>query len=307
MGCAVFVWCCFLPFLFVICSAVTWFSPHFINNLPIEHFLIVRLTCAVLVLNMIIMPLQTIPEATLIGTNQAYKCIWIHPVATVTGGGLMAWATYVGWGLVGVAGAVLCATLIRGGLTLWIARGNVNWLGINRPLKGEVRSFFNFSFLVLCWTFVNSLMLTGDVVVLGLVISAKKVASYTLTQYTMLMCVSLVALIAGAVTPGLGGIVGKKDFVKAGKVRGEIMIGSWLIISVLASLILLWNSSFVALWVGREIFVGHTENLFMVLLMVQLVFIRNDAFIIDVTLNIRKKVILVAFACALGLILAYCS
>lgn len=305
VGCAVIVYFFFLPFLFVAGSAAAWFSPYLINNLPNEHFLIVRLTCALLVLNMLLTPLQNIPQAVLIGTNQAHKCMGIQPLADLVGGAMMIWFAYIGWGITGVAGGLFLAAIIRAVLIFSKARRSISWFGIKWPRKDEVRHFFRFSFWVFCWTFVNKLMLSSDILILGIVVSTEKVTSYALSQYAMLLSVRITTMVVGAVTPGLGGIVGDKDFKRAGKIRGEIMAGSWLIIVVLGSMTLLWNCSFIGLWVGSDIFVGIIENLMMVLLMVQLVFARNDAFIIDLTLNIKTKVLLGVLSTTTELVLAY--
>jgi hypothetical protein len=131
------------------------------------------------------------------------------------------------------------------------------------------------------------------------------VTSFVLSTYTVQMTMSLILLLVSSALPGLGGIFGREDYEKATKVREEIMALSWLFAVALGSMILLWNYSFVKLWVGPENFVGFTENLLMVLLMTQLIFIRNDARIVDVTLNIRKKVLLGFFSVCLAVFLAY--
>ncbi|MCH8889563.1 MAG: hypothetical protein IH827_00560 [Myxococcales bacterium] len=100
-------------------------------------------------------------------------------------------------------------------------------------------------------------------------------------------------------------IVGSGDGVRAATIRKQILTISWLINVVLGTMILLWNRSFVALWVGSENYVGLLENLLMMLLCIQLVFIRHDANIIDVTLNIRRKVLLGVLSGILSITLAY--
>lgn len=305
IGSAIIIWFFFLPFLLIVGSAVSWFLPHLINDLPREHFMMVRLTGALLVLNIIIQPLQSVPEAVLIGTNQAHKCMWIRSVAAILSGVFMVGFAYIGWGTAGVACGLLLATTIRGILILGKARKDISWFGVKRPHKGEARDFYKFSFWSFCWSFINRLMLSGDILILGLAISVEKVASYSLSQYAMTASLGITGMIVGAATPGLGGIVGANDFKRAGRVRSEIMTGSWLMIVVSGSMILLWNRSFVGLWVGQKIFVGFTENMVMVLSLFQLVFIRNEAFIINLTLKIRNKVFLGSLSVGLSLILAY--
>jgi len=54
---------------------------------------------------------------------------------------------------------------------------------------------------------------------------------------------------------------------------------------------LLWNQSFVGLWVGGEYYAGTVSNLLIILMVSQFVFIRNDANIIDLTLDLKRKVL----------------
>ena len=68
------------------------------------------------------------------------------------------------------------------------------------------------------------------------------------------------------------------------------MIITWFIVTIFGSTMLLWNQSFVNLWVGEEHFAGKFANLMMILMVSQFVFIRNDANIIDLTLDLRQKV-----------------
>jgi hypothetical protein len=69
------------------------------------------------------------------------------------------------------------------------------------------------------------------------------------------------------------------------------MLFTWLIVTAFGSTMLLWNRSFVQLWVGSGYYAGTLANLLMILVVVQFVFIRNDANIIDLTLDLRTKVL----------------
>ena len=305
VGCAIIVWLRFLPLVLVVGAFVAWFSPHLIRELPTEYFAATRMTCAVLVLNLILLPLNTIPQSVMLGMNLAYRCTWIRSFGTILGGLFMIAAAYVGWGLVGLATAILCATILTGFFVLFAAKRSLLWFGVDRPRKDEIRNFFGFSIWVLASSLVSKFMLSSDIIILGLVSSAAMVTSFVLSTYTVQMVMSLILLVVSSCLPGLGGIFGREDYEKAAKVRGEIMSLSWLFAVAMGSMVLLWNYSFVKLWVGSDNFIGFTENLLMVLLMTQLIFIRNDARIVDVTLNIRKKVLLGLFSACLAVLLAY--
>jgi hypothetical protein len=67
---------------------------------------------------------------------------------------------------------------------------------------------------------------------------------------------------------------------------------------------LLWNQSFVRLWVGAEHYAGALPAFLVMLMIVQLILIRNDANIIDLTLNLRRKVLIGMFSAMLAIVLA---
>jgi len=305
IGCAIVVWLRFLPLILLAGALLSWFSPWFIRGLPREHFIITRLTCGILVFNLILHPVKSIPESVMVGMNLAYRTIWINSVCTLIGGILMAVAAWVGWGLVGLAGATMLASLFGGGATLYLAKRNLPWLAVQKPEKTEVSSFFNLSIWMLSWTFVNKLLLASDIVILGLISSASLVASYILTIYIIQTAVQFSTILVSSGMPGMGDLVGRGDFRKAASVRSEIMTSSWLLATVIGTMVLLWNRSFIGLWVGEEQFLGYVENFLMVIWMTQLIFITNDSNIVNVTLEIRTKVLLGALSTMVSLGLAF--
>src|SRR5262249_4649697 len=103
--------------------------------------------------------------------------------------------------------------------------------------------------------------------------------------------VSLVAIVVFGITPGLGGIIGAGKLDRAIKVRHEIMTFTWLLVTALGATILLWNRSLVGLWVGARHYTGALSNLLVMVMTGQFVLIRNDANIIDLTLDLRRKVL----------------
>lgn len=305
VGCALIVWLRFLPLLLLAGSLLSWFSPALIRGLPAEHFIVTRLACAILVVNLLVFPIKSIPESVMVGMNLGYKTTWINAVGAVVGGILMAGAAWIGWGLVGLAAAFLAGSLCRGLAIFFLARHCLPWLAVRRPKQGEVGTFFSFSIWILAWTFINKLLLSSDVIILGLISSASLVAGYTLSFYVIQTSVNLSAILVSSGMPGMGDIVGRGEMKKAAAVRAEIMTWSWLLAAVVGTMVLLWNRSFIALWVGADQFVGYGANLLMVILMTQLIFIRNDAFIVDVTLEVSKKVMWGGLATAVSLLLAF--
>lgn len=106
------------------------------------------------------------------------------------------------------------------------------------------------------------------------------------------------------ILPGLGGIIGTGDLERAAKVRGEIMSLTWLVVTVLGTGVILWNRTFISLWVGANHYVGAFPNLLIVVVVLQFVLIRTDANVIDLTLRLNRKVILGAISIIISLLAA---
>ena len=104
--------------------------------------------------------------------------------------------------------------------------------------------------------------------------------------------------------PGLGGLIGARDAERAAGVRSESMTVTWLLAIAGGAAFLLLQESFLTLWVGQQYYPGATANLLIILLTIQLAFIRNDASIIDLTLKLRGKVLLGLLSAALSIGLA---
>ena len=64
------------------------------------------------------------------------------------------------------------------------------------------------------------------------------------------------------------------------------------------------NRTFLRLWVGEEYHLGAVSSLLIVAMITQFVLIRNDANIIDLTLRLRRKVLLGGLSVSLSLVAA---
>jgi O-antigen/teichoic acid export membrane protein len=137
---------------------------------------------------------------------------------------------------------------------------------------------------------IAKLLLASDVLVLGMVLSSATVTTYVLTAYATRLAVNLYTLAADAAMPGLAGIIGVKSYDRAAFLRKELLAITLLFVTAVGSTILLWNRSFVHLWVGGENYAGQWVNLLLVLIAVQTAFIRCDAYIIDAALQPGRRV-----------------
>jgi O-antigen/teichoic acid export membrane protein len=303
VGSAVVVWSLFLPLLILLGGILGWFAPFWLEA-PEGFILPIRLAAGLLIADLILSSLVELPRSALEGENLGYKRMGLSALLVFVGGGLTAAVLYFDMGLVGVAGVSLAVSLLTGALFLKVAYSQLPWFGIARPSVENVRRFFGLSGWFLAWNLIIKLMRASDVVVLGTVGSVELVTVYTLTKYAPESIVNLVAVVAFGITPGLGGIIGSGDFQKAARVRAELMSFTWLIVTVAGATILLWNRSFLQLWVGAEYEAGSLPDLLIVLMVIQFVLLRNDANIIDLTLNLRHKVLMGLISVLLSLAIA---
>lgn len=303
VGSTLAVWALFLPVLTILGALLAWFVPYWIGA-PAESFWSIRLAAGILVGNLALGSLVAVPQSVLEGENLGYKRMGLSALLVCVGGGLMWLALYLQLGIAGVAAATVATTMLTGVFFLQVARANVPWLAVARPSREAFRPFLGLSWWFLVWNLIMKLMLAGDVVVLGTLDSVESVTAYALTKYAPETLISIVAIMVFGMTPGLGGLIGSGQIKKAAMVRSEIMSLTWLIATVLGTTVLLWNRTFLRFWVGEEYYLGAVSSLLIVVMITQFVLIRNDASIIDLTLRLRRKVLMGGLSVALSLVAA---
>ena len=303
VGSAFIVWIVFLPLMLLLGALLVWQVPHWLKT-PLEHFWQVRMCTGILVANLALTSLAEIPMSVLQGENLGYKRMGLTTATVLMGGGLVWLAMSLDTGIVGVTVAALITTLVTGAVFLKVAQRNAKWYRISLPSFQQAREFFALSFWFLGWNLVMNLMTASDVVILGLIKSVESVTDYTLSKYAPETLISIIALINFGITPGLGGIIGSGQHKKAASVRAEMMTFAWLVATALGATILVWNRSFLNLWVGPGHYVGPVAAFLITLVVTQFVLIRIDAGIIDLSLNLRRKVLLGLVSAATAIVIS---
>jgi O-antigen/teichoic acid export membrane protein len=303
VGSTLVIWVLFLPLLTGIGGTVSWFVPIWIHA-PLAYVWIARAVSGLLVLNMIVDTLSSIPQVTLQGENLGYKRMGMSVVLVLASGGFTWLALYLKTGIVGVAAAVVASTLATGLFYLCVVRAYTPWFGIARPRPSDTRQMLGLSWWFMGWNLVTSLLLASDVVVLGLFNSIESVTNYALTKYVPETLIGVIVIIIFGILPGLGGIIGTGDYEKAVRLRDEINAFIWLVATTLGASILIWNRVFIGLWVGAEHYSGPFPNLLIIVAAMQLALIRSDGNIIDLTLHLSHKVLLGLLSVTLSVVAA---
>ena len=288
IGGALAVWVCFLPLWAAVGALLIWLAPS-ITKVPPELHSTVRVAGALMMGAVILAGLGSLPESVLRGMNLGYKRMGFQAGVSLAGGVLVAAAVYAGWGLVGVATAGVVLAALSGVFFLTLVRRQLPWFGAERPRRAEVRSLVGMSVWITLGDVVSKLM-ASDVLVLGMVLSAPAVTTYVLTGYAARLALNLHSLSAEGVMPGVAGIIGQQSFERVALLRRELLAVTGIFVTAAGSTILLWNRSFIHLWVGAENYAGVWTNLLIVLIAVQSAFIRCDAYLIDAALQPARRV-----------------
>jgi len=304
VGSALAVWLIFLPILLPIGLIIAWFAPIWLH-VPAANYAMIRLAAVILVADIIVAGVTNIPWAVMVGENVGYKRMGLTASLEFVGAGLIIVAAVMGGGLVGISVATVAGTMLIGTVYYWLTRIYVPWFGYARPDRGAVRRFLGLSGWFLLWNFVMKITMGGDIIVLGIAGSASAVTVYSLTRFIPITIMAGVTSLIFGMAPGLGGLIGAGEMRRAARVRNETMAASWLMATVAGAGVLLLVKSFLGIWVGQRYYPGLGATVLIVLMTVQLTLIRVDSNIIDLTLNLRWKVLLGLVSAGLSVAFAW--
>ena len=88
--------------------------------------------------------------------------------------------------------------------------------------------------------------------------------------------------------PGLGAIIGSGERTWREPASKRVMALTWLLSTVFGATLLLRNRSFVDQWGRPPLLCGADSHAVIVVMVVQFIFVSNDARIIDLTLKLRE-------------------
>lgn len=304
VGATLAVWVIMLPLVLAAGAAFAWWLAPALTKAPPDLVGQVRTTGLLLVMTFVVTSLGSVPESALRGMNLGYRQMGVQAGISILGGGLAAGAMWMGLGLTGVADAHVLRALAAG-LCFWLlARRYVSWFGAARPTRAEVRSLLGMSVWLTAGDAIAKILLASDVLILGAVVAPAAVAAYALTGYAARTALGIHVFTAGAAMPGIGGLLGGGQLARAVQARRELLTLTWLFVTAVGATILLWNRSFVSLWVGESYYAGAGVDLLIVLGLAQTGFIRTDAYIIDAALRPKQRVMVSAAAALLTIGLA---
>lgn len=293
-----------IPVFILLGLILVWYAP-IITKVSEEYVDVVRITASLLVLTVISKSVFSIFESVLRGMNLGYKGLGIKSLVIVAAGVAKVITLKAGYGLIGLALVQLTAATLTGLIVYIIVKRNVDWFGFAKTSTEKTKNYLKLSGWYMAWMGVKMLLLGSDKVLMGVLLGPLYVAKYSITQYVAYASQGMVGNILHGVLPGIGSIYGQKQFKRLLKVRDDMMMITGLLLGLIGFIIIAFNISFANLWVGSGNYLGRFDNLLVMIMVTQFVFIQNDSVLINTMLDVKQKTIMGLLSIVITLIAIY--
>jgi len=290
IGSALLVWLITLPILLIFGCFVIWATPSFIRTSSGYQYL-VQITMTIMILGVVLGRLLSLPGNVLRGMNLGYKAMGLNTVTILVGGLGSIAAIRLGWSIVGVAVAGIFGMALTESVRFWVARQEIAWFRPSRPAKKDFLVFLALS----GWFFLSALgallLNSSDVIIVGVLLGPSAAAVYATTGMVLGFLMSIVTQMLTAGGPGISEICGRRDFLRLEKVRIELHILAFSLMTLVGVGIIIFNRSFLQLWVGKGYYAGNTVNILLVLIAFQSLLYKLDGVIVDCLLDFKSKAV----------------
>ncbi len=293
-----------LPLILIAGGVLSWYAPYITKADP-AYYSLIRITCSILVLSLAISRIFDLFEAVLRGMNLGYKRMGFRATIVLFGGALKVLAITQGFGLVGLSAVQIVITFITGFTFYLIVKKHIGWFGFGKTNFKKVIAFSRLSGWNMANTTTDTLLTQSDKVLLGFVASPVLVSSYALTTFLPLAVQGVVFRVIIGILPGIGKLFGLKEYAKIRKVWANVNHFILLLTTAAGVVIILFNNSFLSLWIGKGHYAGNVANVLIILMIMQDTLIKHDGYIITATLDLKKKVYLTLRSAIVFIVLGF--
>jgi O-antigen/teichoic acid export membrane protein len=290
-GAALMVLLFVMPVILIAGSIIAWYAPY-ITHAEKAQYNLIRITCSLLIFSILVFKFFDLFEAVLRGMNLSFKRMGLRAGIVIIGGGLKILAIKLGYGLPGLAVVQVFDSVLIGISYYIVVKKNIGWFGFRKTTRSNILRFGKLSAWYLADAGANMVNNSSDKLLLGIITSPVMVTYYTLTKFMPVALQGMINRLIVGIMPGIGKLLGLKEYDKVNKVRKNINSITLLLTTAFGVTIIIFNHSLLSAWVGNGYFAGHLANVLIIIMTIQDAFVKNDAFIISASLDIRKKVFL---------------
>jgi O-antigen/teichoic acid export membrane protein len=304
LGAALWQWAVFLPIILLAGALLVLFAPRLVPSSP-ENLSAVYWTMALMVLNVPLMQVCSLPGSVLAGQNLDYKAMGLNAAMVIVGGALNALGILAGFGLVILAVTTLAGILMVNGARLYVVRRSVPWFGIERPRPAEVREMIHLSVPGTLGATASGLLSSADVLLIGFCFGTATASVYMITGALMRYFISPFQQILRSGNAGIGFLVGKGEWTRLAALRLEQHQTALWGFGIIGALVLTCNHSFVRLWVGERFYGGPLLDLAIVVCAICRQLTQVDSIPLDASLRLYPKVTAMIAWSIIGLLAAW--
>jgi O-antigen/teichoic acid export membrane protein len=292
-----------LPIILIIGSLLSWFSPYIVKIEP-EYVSIVRIATSIIVFAIVIEKFSNFFESILRGMNLGFKGLGVRTILIFFSGLGKVAVIQFGFGLIGLMVLQVFLGILTGFIFFYLVKKNIPWFGFGKTNKSKIISYTKVSGWFMATKIVGMLLFHSEKILLGFFIGPQLVAVYVLTLFTSSAMKGILDSVISGVIPGIGTFFGKGEFEKIQTSRLLINNLVWFISFSVGTSILLFNNSFLNLWVGEGNYAGPWENLLILLIAIQNVLFFTTGNFINVTLDLKTKVYLTGLGAFISIAMA---
>jgi O-antigen/teichoic acid export membrane protein len=293
-----------IPIVLLIGGVLSWYAP-IITNVDEAYYDLVRIASLLMIFSIVMNKVMDLFESVLRGMNLGFKGMGIRSGLLITGGLLKVFAILQGYGLIGLSIVQVLTGLMTGAIFYWLVKKNVPWFGFGKTDKTKIFSYGKLSGWFMATMLANMMLFHSEKILLGYLVGPELVTVYVLTLFTSAAMKSMVDAIISGVVPGIGNFFGKGQFDKIKISKKLINSLIWWCTFAVGTSILLYNQSFLQLWVGEDKYAGNLENLLIALIAIQYIFFSTTGNFINVTLDLKMKVLLIGMGALITIGLAF--
>jgi O-antigen/teichoic acid export membrane protein len=244
-----------LPLFIVSGFLAAWLFPALFKiNAQLES--IVKWSIIIMTIDAALRNFTSIPSSILRAMNIDYAAMGVSTAVTIITGLLNIVVVLAGWGLVGLAINTLIASLASSAIRLYIVKKRVQWFGMERPTRDEVKVLIGRSAYFTLDAATTTLGQRSENLIIGGVLGTSVVAIYNLTRTFARACFEIIYQVLSSANAGIADIAGGNDAGLLKKLRSQMLKIVAIITISTTALVIIWNQSFITLWVGPDKYGG---------------------------------------------------
>ncbi|HBE71759.1 MAG TPA: hypothetical protein DDW52_26750 [Planctomycetaceae bacterium] len=246
----------------------------------------------------------SIPGAFMRAMNVEYKGVAFVVLSELLKAALMVLSLTFFGGLVALSTAVLLGSSVSNFSRFWVCRKVFPWFGAKMPDRKELGSHAAISVWMILVQIGEFLLLASDLILISLWLGAQACGVYAATRALVTLLGSLLAKLSNAAAPGFVGVCARREPKLILQLRGELQSYTLAFGVPLLGVAVVYNLSFVTLWIGDEMYAGNFVTGCLVVGALLRQTTQIDCLIMMNTLRLRTSAA-VTYVCSLvGIVLA---